>query len=61
MHKKVTECLKSNPNSENPNLGRFNYVLKKSSHGRRFSKLLLGIIRPDDLESNFEETECIKQ
>ena len=36
-------------------------MLKKPGHGRRFSKRFLGIIRPDILEYNFEETECIKQ
>ena len=34
---------------------------KKLSQGRRFSKRFWGIIRPDILEYNFEETECIKQ
>ena len=31
------------------------------SHGRCFSKLLWRINRTDDLESNFEETDSIKQ
>ena len=43
-----------------PESGRLKYVLKKSRHGRRFLKLFWGIIRPDDFEYNFDETECIK-
>ena len=41
-------------------MGRLRYVLRKLSHGRRFSKILLGMISLDDLEYNFEETEYFK-
>ena len=46
---------------ENLKLGRLKYVLKKPSHGRRFLRLLCGMISIDYLEYNFEEKECIKQ
>ena len=36
----------------NPNLGCLKSVLKEPSHGRRFSKLLWGLISLDDLEYN---------
>ena len=42
-------------------MGRLKYVLIKPSHGRRFSTLLCGMIRIDDLEQNVEETECKTQ
>ena len=41
-------------------MGRLKYVLRKPSRGRRFSKFFWGMISLDDLEYNFEETECFK-
>ena len=34
-------------------------MLKKPSHDRRFSKLLWGMIRLDDLEENFEANRTV--
>ena len=46
----MNEVLQIEPLFGNTNLGRLKSVLKELSHGRRFSKLLWGMISLDHLD-----------
>ena len=55
------ECFKMNPNSETLS-GRVDVHAKKTESRSTFSKSFVGNYQMslDDLEQNFEETECFK-